>query len=410
MAIRMRKDMHFGYVRMYDYTNHSGMIVSQLFVDTVREHRLRGLEFLPVPPENRKRQDGWCEAFATHPLGRGIDHTVLDSARVNEYLLSFDRKAMERREGKCDTEKDRDLVDPSRVGDPWIASCLASGTLVLKSSTRYIQEELPKEVDFAYTRLGSGQVPKALMLPRDIVCSHKAKEILVAAGMLRATHLEVIEVIPAAEADQPILDRTVKEPLPRAMLRPEDVEKERARRRALIDALPPPVVKCPSRRLTLRQAAQRLDALWEKPWGRWGKGGPVGTKTAEAKKIAKSAKVPTAWKEIAPLLPLIVEDPEALDMDRWRAAEPEVSGWVFDDAESGDDAESPTKSDTEIGSTIFGDWYSIRRTDRAMPKDAKVRLWDHETGSIKQEWDNVAAFVQYLIELMEAAGRSPATK
>jgi hypothetical protein len=47
MAIRMRKDMHFGYVRMYDYTNHSGMIVSQLFVDTVREHRLRGLSSCP---------------------------------------------------------------------------------------------------------------------------------------------------------------------------------------------------------------------------------------------------------------------------------------------------------------------------------------------------------------------------
>ena len=133
----------------------------------------------------------------------------------------------------------------------------------------------------------------------------------------------------------------------------------------------------------------------------------MGTKTAEARKIATSKKVPAAWKQVAPLLPMIVEDPESPEMDLWRAAEPEVSEWVLEDADTNDEAETPTRKDIEIGSTIFGDWYGIRQTGKSIPEDGKVWLWDHETGSIKQDWDDVASFVQHLIELMEAVGTSP---
>lgn len=282
--------------------------------------------------------------------------------------------------------------------------------LTIRSHARYIYEHLPKNVDFAYTSIPLGNEPDKGMLRRDVVMSRRAKEILVAAGMLRPTHLEAIEVIPAAEADQPILDRTITEPIPRAMLRPEDVEKERARRQVLIDALPPRVVKRAAPKLAMGAVAERLRSLWQMPRGRWGEGGAVGTDTAEGKKIAKSKKVPSSWKEIAPLLPLVIEDPESVDMDLWRAAEPVVSGWVYQDAETGDDAEAPTKKDIEIGSTIFGDWYGVRMSDKAMPRDSKVRLWNHETCSIMQEWDDVAAFVQYLIELMEAVGEGAPTE
>ncbi|GJQ29541.1 MAG: hypothetical protein HBSAPP03_14250 [Phycisphaerae bacterium] len=371
MAIHMRTGIHVGFVTMHDYRQHSAHVVSQEFVDTVRKHQFCGLEFLPIPPENGTRQDGWWEVFATHPLGRGIDHPVLDSARVDRYVRSLGRTAMHARRGKDESGMHGDLVDMARLGDPWIARQLTSRRFVIKSSTRYIREELPARVDFAYKHLSLGMNPRERLLFRDIVCSRRAKERLVAAGMLR----------------------------------PEDVDTERVRRQKLIDALPPRVVMSAAKRTSRRQVLSRLRALWEHPCGRWGASGPIGTRSPVGKAIAASKKVPGAWKEIAPQLPLIIEDPESATMDLWRAAKPDVSGWVFDRSARGDDPDTPTRHDIEIGSTIFGDWYGVRTTDRAMPANAKVRLWDHETGSIKRAWESVEQFALFLIEFMDTVNK-----
>ncbi|MFO0835133.1 MAG: hypothetical protein U0638_09195 [Phycisphaerales bacterium] len=58
-----------------------------------------------------------------------------------------------------------------------------------------------------------------------------------------------------------------------------------------------------------------------------------------------------------------------------------------------------------IGQTPFGDWFSIRKGDPLLPADARIREWDHETSTPRDDWASVLGFAAHLIEIADRAAK-----
>jgi hypothetical protein len=130
----------------------------------------------------------------------------------------------------------------------------------------------------------------------------------------------------------------------------------------------------------------------------------------EAVKSARLFKrTPKSWQQLAPLLPLDVAVDGATEQDDgfdFALAEPEWNDWLGSDEDPEEPDEAPSTDDLVIGRTPFGDWYSFRKTDPALPADARITHWDHETTLPADQWPTVAAFAAAIIEAADRAAAS----
>lgn len=120
---------------------------------------------------------------------------------------------------------------------------------------------------------------------------------------------------------------------------------------------------------------------------------PENAKEALADPAARAC--PKAWRM---LLPLIPESVDELDSDgiEFECGTPHDDSWHTQNEDN--DPDGPLKGDIVIAWSPNGDWFAIRPSDPAMPEEAAVTWWDHETLHAHHEWPSICAFVAELVE------------
>lgn len=395
---RTPEGLHFSY-----RTNQH--LASQRFRDVVTEAKLIGLHWLPLEDSSPKDPMAWYQVYADQPLGRGLDHPLVDAIKVaakrpsgSPYGWSSAGLQPGRRWGQ--NAAWRSMMCEGVAFDPPIIDRLIQSCpeyFRVQGPQRFAREFLP-EVDFAYNSWGAN--PPNAGNPRfnfDLLCNARAREVLLEAGLVKPSHFEAVATVPEAEAGSAILDRVIKEPLPLPDFTPKEHAAEEARR---LKVLSTRVAKPKAATLkTIAQAQKALQArIAKKQW-------TPASETKEFQKILKAKswnKTPKAWKTLAPLLPLAIDSrtDENEDGIEWEMRAPHWNTWMgFDDEAAPEDA--PSRKDLILAETPYGDWYSIRATDPKLPNDAAVVHWDHETTCKHDEWSNVLAFVAFLVEELD---------
>jgi hypothetical protein len=388
------KSMHFGW-------REGVLYASGRFRDIVKNEGLSGLGWLPM--ENADAGDpAWYEVYAEHPLGRGLDHPLIDRARLEE-------------------AKARDNFDPARRwGEPvaWARMFRSDASIEhpvfnrLKAVSppaffrvdgprRYVREHLP-EADFAYCGWGFNRdtSPGYQGRPiRSICCSAGARQALIRGGVVKASRFETIAIIPAAAADVEILDRIIPHPLPPPVYTPREAAAERARRAAI----PSRPISRPRTFATIQEALAELEHRIMERSATWR---PARQHTSFPSIINSElfAKMPESWRRVAPLLPMSAAADGAEPFE-FEMSEPAWNDWLDNDRQRDPD-DAPSTSDLAFGRTDDGDWFAVRMDDPLLPADARVVHWDHETASIKDEWPTVAAFVAEIIAACDRAAQS----
>lgn len=372
----------------------SRTLATEAFRRAVEESGLRGLQFLPL-----EDWDGWFQVWTTNPLGRGLDHPLVDPNKLHT-KADPDRPILaDRRRGEP-WAWIKYLWDDIDIGSPTVARLVQLGDDQLCricGPRRYVQDHLP-ETDFAYTDW-TWQEDEPLTshgrAERNICCNHRARRVLIDAGVMKPSHFcDPIAIVPADRANAEILDRTIDHPLPPPVFTTEEASAELATRTAgpiasKQQALPttPQVVDLLARRMAtgagpwqaLREHPELLDRIRTSPLFQL---------------------MPESWKQVLPLLPIAIEsDEDDEDPFEFEPVPPESPAWLNDVSKLASDPEcAPHRTDIVIASTGWGDWFAIRRSDPRLPADAQIAWWDHETLAPRDEWPTVASFVAYLVE------------
>lgn len=388
-ALKLREGVHFGYIQLGEECGRANVFVaSDRFLAVVREHQLAGLESLPLPAAGKRPQTGWSQVFATRPMGRGLDHPAVDSDLVEPaYEVE---KGWPRRFGV--SRAWNEIVDARRIGHAAVAQLFRLGHGAIAGPDRFVREHTP-EADFAYTGWGTSDGQRAHR-ERRILFSRRARDVMVEAGLIKASKFDPVLVIPAAEANNPILDRTIFAPLPPPSYTPEELAAERARRETMLRGVPVRAVRSP---LTSIGAARRAFAQVAKSQG-------VRVLSEEPSRLEEMRRsplfdqLPRPWRELVPDLPITLPDPDDRRVDLWVAAAPRrVERPADGDLKDAPDGEIPSELDIVIGTNDFGDWYAVRADDPGLPHDASIKLWSHETLSVSGEWSSVLNFATYLV-------------
>lgn len=267
---------------------------------------------------------------------------------------------------------------------------------------RYCVERLPS-TDFAYADWSwrADSAPGARgRLCRSICCNARARKVLIDAGLMRSSWLYPIQIVPAADAQAAILDDVIPYPLPLPVYTPEEAEVERARREKLRAAAPRP-----ESGLTFDSVPAAIEFLEKRaasPRRAW----TPAHEHPDFAKIVKSRlfkKPPVAWQLLAPWLPFEAVLEEGEKQFWFTLCAPEWNTWLI--ADEGDPDDIPSKHDLVIGQTPFGDWFSIRKGDPLLPADARIREWDHETSTPRDDWASVLGFAAHLIEIADRAAK-----
>jgi len=396
---RTPEGLHFSY-RTNQY------LASQRFKDAVTKAGLTGLRWLPLEDSSPTDPMGWFQVYAERPIGRGLDHPLVDPAKIAMEVPQPGKK----RSGEAidparrwghegawvlhKTMRDEVQWDPSIIGR-MLAAC--PQYFRVTGPQRFVREFLPP-TDFAYNGWGFRVPGKGER--RDnfgFLCSARARVVLIEAGVVKPSLFEAVATVPEAEAGSAILDREIKEPLPLPDFTPEEHAIEEARR-----------LKVQSTRVakpkaatfkTIAQAQKALQARIDK--GQW----TPARETKEFQKILKAKswdKTPKSWQTLAPLLPLTVDSRTEGNEDgiEWEMRAPHWNTCMCYDGDA-DPEDAPSRKDLVLAETPYGDWFAIRATDPKLPDDAAVVHWDHETTSKHDEWPTVLAFVAFLVEELD---------
>lgn len=387
---------HFEY---FEY----GEIASDEFVRFVRESGLKGLATLPLVESRDDDPRVWREVYAEKAIGRGIDHPAIDPDKLEKEQLRNRGWTPACRKGEACAWQAL-FWDDLSIDEPIVAKLAAIRPphFRLVEPKRFCLERLPS-TDFAYIDWGfkadTGSGARARW-GRSICCNARARKVLIDAGLMKPSRFEPIQIVPAADAQSAILDDVIPYPLPLPVYTPEEAEVERRRREQLRAAAP-----CPKPGLTFDSvpaAIQFLEKRAASPKRAWA----PAHEHPDFAKIAKSKlfkKTPTAWQLLAPWLPFEAVLEEGDEQFWFTLSKPEWNTWLI--ADEGDPDDIPSKHDVVIGTTPFGDWFSFRKSDPLLPGDARIREWDHETSTPRDDWASALGFAAHLVEIADRAAK-----
>lgn len=400
---RARLDQHFAWCD-------GAFVASDRFVDLISTASLKGLSFLPLEEPPSPGRPVWRQVFAEKPIGRGLDHPLFDFNKRQSAMRDQDKQLPGRRWGVTVTWL-KELRTDIEIRSPFIRDLILCRVpyFRIEGRKRFVQEFLPEPaVDFAYdgwgyrTDTGPGVEGRAI---RSIVCNARARAALIDAGLVKPSMFAPLEIIAEADADAEVLDRIIPFPLPLPTYTPEEADVERTRRNVALTAAnaPTPTSVFASTTEATRILADRLkngSATWH----------PANTMPVYStfEQSPLFARLPRSWKSLAPLLPFATPLQDRDNLSEFEMVQPEWNDWLLDEDDDGevDPDEIPSNEDLIFGRTPYGDWYSVRASDPALPKDAQVTLWDHETLCIDEVWPSVAAFASHLISMCDNAAES----
>lgn len=380
--------------------NDHGTFASAAFVTFARSEGLSGLGVLPLAEPPPAGVSPWFEVYAERPLGRGVDHPLLDYSKWASAVKH--PRDPDRRCGET-TVWTRLVRDDVEIGDPLVAHLFYKNPPHFRVSgpSRFVREFLPT-TDFAYQGWGwkPDTGPGAEGRPvRSLCCNAKARTALIGAGLTKPSRFRPIFIVSEDDAHAEIIDRTVPIPLPLARYTAEEAATERARREGLLQsAIAPSLGRVFASTAAAEKWIVRSIETGSADW-RPARDDPAFTGVAASPLFART---PIAWQRLAPLLPVLVSDQDATGR-QFEMVPPEFNTGMAYDEEGSDPDEIPSSKDLIIGRTPYGDWYSVRTTGNRAAADGRVVLWDHETTTISDEWPTIGAFASYLIGLDDSA-------
>lgn len=388
-------------------------MASEPFLAAVRAAGLTGLATLPLTESRADDPMRWYEVFAEHPIGRGLDHPLCDPGKLARDR--FKGLPPERRWGEevawLTATRDDVAIENPVVLD--LIRLAPTKFFRVNGPQRFVREHLPM-ADFAYKGWGfnADKGPGAEGRPiRSICCNARGRKALIDAGVMKPSRFDAVATITAADAvaqDCAILDRTVPHSVPPPIYTADEAAAERARREAALAAA---ATSPASPRLAFAstgEAAAYLERRLANGTATWTPARDTGGFDA-IRSSDLFASTPDSWQRLAPLLPLEVCDEGETDDDPGmdlELAEPQWNDWLgydHDPDDPPDPDETPSADDLIIATTPFGDWYAFRKTDPALPADARITHWDHETTLPADQWPTVAAFAAAIIEAADRA-------
>jgi hypothetical protein len=193
------------------------VLVSEAFRAVVEAERLRGLEFLRVKEKSRKPKLAWYVGIARQQLGQGVDHPWLDRGRWEQYLRDHASRTYDqdptRPPGHFSGHWVRDDAGRSDALLARLLRLVPEGAgpvlegLTVLGVPRYWRERLPA-ADFAYVpagRDGPNREGKILRF-RKLCARRRARDALLAAGLIREQDAEPLLVVDEPPAGAPNLD------------------------------------------------------------------------------------------------------------------------------------------------------------------------------------------------------------
>lgn len=379
------------------------LVASDQMIATIWSARLAGLEILPLVDSRDGDERTWSEVFASLPMGRGLDHPTIDPEKLERDRAKSQGWDFARRRGEP-TGWQEMFWDDLQIDHPVLSEFarVRMKYFSFRGPVRYCLERLPPS-DFAYrdwTWRADVEPGAKSRTCRSICCNARARKVLIDAGLMKPSRFEPIQIVPAADAQAAILDDVIPYPLPLPVYTPEEAEVERARREKLRAAAPRP-----ESGLTFDSvpaAIQFLENRAASPKRAW----TPAHEHPDFAKIVKSRlfkKTPVAWQLLAPWLPFEAVLEEGEKQFWFTLCAPEWNTWLI--ADEGDPDDIPSKHDLVIGQTPFGDWFSFRKGDPLLPGDARIREWDHETSTPRDDWASVLGFAAHLVEVADRAAK-----
>lgn len=217
--------------------NHS--FVSEEFVAACERAGLQGVEFLRCKNAGRKASRDWYAALPAHSLGHGLDHPWFDRDRWVRHVQGDTRK----RFSGIDTGQNQFhqfWLRPEAQGEPLVRELLEicpmpakaeSGLYGLKflMAPRYLARVEPKD-DFAYVPWGEDGPNREgkMMRFRQLMVRRRARDALVAAGVVKAR--DFLHVRTISQPEPGVVDLDAKYPPPGPMYSPEEVAAMKAQR------------------------------------------------------------------------------------------------------------------------------------------------------------------------------------
>lgn len=378
------------------------VVASSRLVNVIKVSKLRGVTFLPLEEPTPSVVEQWHELFATTPLGRGIDHPLLDRKRFDRGVLKEvkprDFATVRHGEHRFEIAMIRQGV---QYADKVFAallqhSCTRDTNFFAGDSTfgACFAKEYAPAMDFAYVGWTQYKSDVAHSPPRSrkLCCSRRAREVLLAAQLLTPRDFVAINLISADAAQGTVWDRELSAALPPPAYTPAEAAAERTRRLAAHAAKSAGVVRRAPK--TIESMIDLLQASAKQHGWK-----PVRA-TPLFKKVAKSKLhdlLPANWLALLPHVPAkIPNESEDFPVPSCELAAPAWNTTTADE-KSRSAASRPSTRDLILAESAYGDWFSVRIPKNAAPRDAKVTQWDHETLAPAQSWPSTIAFAHDLM-------------
>jgi hypothetical protein len=355
--------------------------VSERFREIAEAAGLTGIEFLWVTDESRFRANQWYRAFATQPLGRGLDHSWFDAATL-EGGGSFQWTDPEFRTGVWLFKNDQfksDAIDGNSAGDRMLR-LFPPKALTVHSFRRVLRDSLPS-TDFAYVWDSKPGRP--------LCFNRKARDVLVRGGLLREDEYTGIEVLNEVPAGSARIDSVASCPPP--FYSTETLRDLRMKEKAALSEFRSNPL--PERSDDLDRSIELLKACLEENQSL-----QHGLKPVTARRLQRLSRelpfpLPDAWQRVLSIasggyLPGDVYITPVAELPKHHALQQTA-------IEPGD----PTFGQKllHVAKTGGGDWFSLVVEVRDSI-DVPVLQTDHEADRVARRWETVAAFLEEMVE------------
>jgi hypothetical protein len=374
------------------------VLVSERFKGVVETERLAGLDFLWVRCTARYQAPQWYLALPRECLGRGLDHTWYDPSKSTG--AGSDAKDPRARHGQRlatslagftlrakasfgDSRKDRLLK---------LAVEMSKKRMVVSSYPRYLRQHLPR-ADFAFT-LDDCQYDDAIDRRRGLAVSRRARDLLVAKGIVNDDEFVAVRVFDRAPPGVENLDRLYGKPEP--LFSPDEFVRIREQEARFwtehIRHAKPPRVPSLARSLSLLRAAKRRSS---KRFPR-----PAAAKAIAQAERALGLEIPAAWQKVLRTSNggKIAKSPLAAEQACLMVAVDRLPQAQREEVEYYREINAPLPKgwllivQTQTADSI---WLDLRQ--KGPNGDCPVVLMSHETGEAEREWTSVAEFLEELV-------------